>query len=131
MFLNDKAKDLITAFKEAKENNYICAEEAVELADYLVYLTSSSSYTDTAEEFGWTLVQTSFACPEQYNVYDSEENSVGYLRLRHGYFRADYPECGGETVYEANTIGGGVFDEEERDFQISSALKALHARHSR
>ena len=35
---------------------------------------------------------TCFACPEQYDVFlDGEQ--VGYLRLKHGVFRCDYPAC--------------------------------------
>lgn len=49
------------------------------------------------------LQQTCGACPEQYDAYiDGIE--IGYLRLRHGYFRAEYL---GKTVYDANTIGDG------------------------
>lgn len=32
--------------------------------------------------------RTCFACPEQYDVYDGDEK-VGYVRLRHGYFRVE------------------------------------------
>jgi hypothetical protein len=46
---------------------------------------------------GCTLVLTCAACPEQYDVF-FEDFQIGYLRLRHGSFRADYPECMGTTV---------------------------------
>lgn len=70
------------------------------------------------------LEQTCFACPEQYDVYlDGEQ--VGYLRLRHGYFRADFPDCGGKTVYTANPNGDGMFDYDEREYYINEALKAI------
>ena len=49
---------------------------------------------------GYELSLTCFACPEQYDVFRAGER-VGYLRLRHGCFRADVPECGGRMVYEA------------------------------
>jgi hypothetical protein len=55
---------------------------------------------------GYRLLLTCPACPEQYDVLDGTEQ-VGYLRLRHGYFRADAPMHGGETVYEAHTRGVG------------------------
>lgn len=32
-------------------------------------------------------VKTCSACPEQYDVFDSDGNEVGYVRLRHGFFR--------------------------------------------
>ena len=79
------------------------------------------------------LVQTCPGCPEQYDVfYDDEGNSlkIGYLRLRHGYFRADYLDCGGETVYEAHPEGGGVFaSDSERYFYLSKAVDALIRRY--
>lgn len=76
------------------------------------------------------LVCTCSACPEQYDVFDGD-TQVGYLRLRHGYFRADYPDCGGETVYEADTVGDGVFAENERMPQLEKAVAALIARHKK
>ena len=74
---------------------------------------------------GYTLKQTSVACPEQYDVFDSEGEHAGYLRLRHGYFRADYPDCGDEAVYEANTKGDGMFEEDERMPELTKAIDAL------
>lgn len=73
------------------------------------------------------LHKTCGACPEQYDVYHGKEK-VGYLRLRHGYFTATYPDVGGELVYEAETIGYGEFDENERGFHLDEAIKALRAR---
>lgn len=77
---------------------------------------------------GLKLVCTCGACPEQYDVYDANDKQVGYLRLRHGHFRADYPDCGGETVYESQTKGDGVFAEEERIPEITKAIHALLAK---
>lgn len=74
---------------------------------------------------GYRLEMTSMACPEQYDVFDVDGTQVGYLRLRHGYFRADYPNHGGETVYEADTNGDGIFDEDERMPQLVAAVAAL------
>jgi len=73
---------------------------------------------------GLKLVCTCGACPEQYDVFDGERQ-VGYLRLRHGHFRADCPDAGGETVYEAETEGDGVFSEEERRPQMEAAIKKI------
>ena len=68
------------------------------------------------------LVCTCGACPEQYNVFDGEDY-VGYMRLRHGYFYAEYL---GKTVYEANPRGDGIFDDEtERVFHLNSACEAI------
>jgi len=59
------------------------------------------------------------ACPEQYDAFLGEIQ-VGYLRLRHGAFRVDYPECGGETIYEASPRGDGEFHDDERDYYLRS-----------
>lgn len=74
------------------------------------------------------LVQTCGACPEQYDVY-FDDVALGYLRLRFGRFTADYPDCDGETVYEASTRGVGVFDKDERDYHLRWALYHLLVRH--
>ena len=71
----------------------------------------------------WTtmrLEQTCYACPEQYDVYHGKL-LVGYLRLRHGYFTAKYPNVGGDVVYESETHGDGVFDDDERVFHLGRA----------
>lgn len=70
------------------------------------------------------LDKTCWACPEQYDVYLNDKQ-VGYLRLRHRGFRCEYPDCGGETLYYANTKGDGMFDDEERDPQIRKALATI------
>ena len=59
--------------------------------------------------------RTCGACPEQYDVYLNGQQ-VGYVRLRWGYLRADYPDCMCETIYETN-VGGestGEFESEEQ-----------------
>lgn len=38
-------------------------------------------------------------CPEQYDVWDENENLVGYVRLRFGHLTCEYPEVGGEEIY--------------------------------
>jgi hypothetical protein len=81
----------------------------------------------TMSIYEYDLVRTCFACPEQYEVYDKNNNKVGYLRLRHGEFRADYPECGGKTVYESYPQGDGIFEEYERMFELKKAIEAIHA----
>ncbi len=68
------------------------------------------------------LVQTCYACPEQYDAYLNKD-IVGYLRLRHGYFRADY---NGEPVYRAYTNGYGIFDDDEREEHLTNAKKAIY-----
>lgn len=70
------------------------------------------------------LVMTCGACPEQYDAFIDNER-VGYLRLRHGYFYVDFPECGGETIYDAHPKGDGIFETEEREFYLLEAKKAI------
>lgn len=67
------------------------------------------------------LVLTCGACPEQYDVF-FDEKEVGYLRLRHGLFRA---ECHGEVVYRAELKGDGCFQDDERDFYLNQACIAI------
>lgn len=72
----------------------------------------------------YELIMTCGACPEQYDVMLDGEK-VAYLRLRHGMFRADVPDCGGETVYQASPKGDGMFEDNERDYYIHNALSAI------
>ena len=75
---------------------------------------------------GCRLIQTCCACPEQYDVFnDATGQQIGYLRLRHGHFRADYPDCGGDTVYESRPRGDGFFEDDERQEELTKAVKAL------
>lgn len=73
---------------------------------------------------GLRLVQTCQACPEQYDVFAGDEQ-VGYLRLRHGHFTAQVGSPFGETVYEADTIGDGIFDASEREDHLRRAVAAI------
>lgn len=77
------------------------------------------------------LEQTCCACPEQYDAFLRDTNElIGYLRLRGGYFRVDYPNSGGETIYEANPKGDGCFESEEREFYIKEAKKAIKKKYN-
>ena len=79
---------------------------------------------------GCEVVMTCAACPEQYEVFGPSGGQIGYLRLRHGHFRADYPDCGGDTVYEADLPDcAGCFSPEERKIHLPAAVKALVERH--
>jgi hypothetical protein len=77
---------------------------------------------------GLNLIRTCYACPEQYDVLDKDHNVVGYLRLRHGIFRVDFPHCGGETIYRAVPKGDGIFESDERDFFLGKAIEAIKAK---
>ncbi len=78
------------------------------------------------------LKRTCFACPEQYDAFldNLEGAKVGYLRLRWGTFRVDFPDCGGETIYETNLGDGwsGVFNDDERDYYLRFAVDAIERR---
>lgn len=67
------------------------------------------------------LVKTCGGCPEQYDVYYNGKE-VGYMRLRHGNFRAEYR---GETVYTARPNGDGVFEYDERDKYLQRGCLAI------
>lgn len=73
------------------------------------------------------LVQTSGAAPEQYDVYCGD-TQVGYLRLRWGHFSAHLHGSGGPIVYEAYTIGDGIFDFNERDEHLRNAVAEIAKR---
>ena len=73
------------------------------------------------------LEQTCEACPEQYDVYHGKQK-IGYLRLRHGYFTAQYLGVWGEVVYESATKGDGFFEEDERELHLNAAKEALRAK---
>lgn len=78
---------------------------------------------------GCRLEMTCAACPEQYDVY-FEGSQLGYLRLRHGIFTAEYPDCGGYIVYDASPEGDGVFMQHERFKYLKAAVKALVKYHN-
>jgi len=65
------------------------------------------------------------ACPEQYEVFEGGEQ-VGYLRLRHGGFCAEVPDCGGEQVYYTEDQNGdGQFEDSERARFLQNAVDAI------
>ena len=84
------------------------------------------SHQQDEQQIGeYRLLLTCGACPEQYDVFAGNEQ-VGYLRLRHGRFRADVPCCGGETIYQAEPNGDGIFDPDERARYLGEAVAAIH-----
>ena len=85
------------------------------------------SLPDERYILGCKLVLTCGACPEQYDVF-FEEQEIGYLRLRHGRFYAEYVPTK-EIVYVDHPKGDGIFDDDERDEQLTKAIKALLLKH--
>lgn len=77
---------------------------------------------------GYQIELTCHACPEQYDVFDSRGEQVGYLRLRHGYFAAYFPDSGGECVFSAEPQGDGMFESYERYRYLELAIKAIDAK---
>lgn len=109
-----------------KENRLKALEELSRLDQEMGF--DNIKWPEDTEIDGLKLVCTSIACPEQYDVFDSSGKKVGYLRLRHGRFRADHPDCGGETVYSSLTEGDGTFSNDERDLELKKAIKAIRKR---
>ena len=56
---------------------------------------------DFADIYGLRFVCTCAACPEQYDV-KKDGRQIGYVRLRFGGLRAEYPDCGGEMIITHN-----------------------------
>jgi hypothetical protein len=71
------------------------------------------------------LIKTCEGCPEQYDVFNGDD-LIGYMRLRHGYFRAEYPVD--NIVYEAYPTGDGVFEYDERHKYLNEASLAIIAK---
>lgn len=78
---------------------------------------------------GCTLVRTCYACPEQYDVF-FQDFQIGYLRLRHGNFTANYPDHGGTIAYHGYPRGDGSFEDDERFFFLREAVDSLIALHN-
>lgn len=80
---------------------------------------------------GLTFNQTCYACPEQYDVFDSNGNQVGYVRLRYGSLTCTYPDVGDEEIYYENIGDGwtGCFtSEEERTYHLNVIAYKIHER---
>lgn len=69
------------------------------------------------------------AHPEQYDVTDGRGKPAGYVRLRHGQFRVDYPLCRVETLLSAQVESDGAFETQtERDKWLNAAADAIKER---
>jgi hypothetical protein len=65
-------------------------------------------------------------CPEQYDVYRANGELCGYIRLRWGSLRADYPSIEGDTIYQHSfndDFKGGFDSEEERNYFLLEIAK--------
>ncbi|MGR6845183.1 hypothetical protein [Acinetobacter baumannii] len=67
-------------------------------------------------------------CDESPLLYISvfQGHPIGYLRLRPGEFRVDYPDCGDETIYYSQEmLGDGKFEDSEREHFLLKAKEAI------
>lgn len=75
-----------------------------------------------------TFINTCPACPEQYDVLNTEGEQVAYIRLRYGRLRVIIPNVGGIAIYvkEFDDNLKGVFStQEERIDHLSSIARAI------
>ena len=75
----------------------------------------------------YEFVQTCEVCPEQYDVFDENNDLVGYVRLRWGWLYAKCPHVGGTTVYSVDfDHDGGFFrSDEERMRHLNAIAEAI------
>lgn len=90
-------------------------------SDYVFDFNKSFRISQIGE---YELISTCMACPEQYDVL-VDGKKVAYLRLRHGYFRVDVPDCGDLTIFEAEPKGDGCFTPDERASYLYEAIRRI------
>ncbi|MDR6548520.1 hypothetical protein J2810_004610 [Chryseobacterium rhizosphaerae] len=61
---------------------------------------------------------------EVYHVYLNSEQ-VGYIQLKYGILRVEYPEAGGELLLRKFPKGDNVFELDERNYYLEEAKKAI------
>lgn len=71
------------------------------------------------------LIRTCNACPEQYDALNEQNETIGYLRLRHGTFTVECPDVGESEVYTKETLSDGIFEDDERCEELTNAVKAI------
>jgi len=112
----------------------------------------SDSQLDVIYINNYKLYLTCSACPEQYDVFIDEksinnfnisdeeklllklkyfnnnEYNIGYLRLRHGNFTAEFinEKNEYEIVYKTNPEGDGMFDKDERMYYLKEAIRRIN-----
>lgn len=78
----------------------------------------------------YEFVQTCGACPEQYDVFDENDNQVGYVRLRCGSLYAQCPDVDGVTVYSVDLDhDGGYFSSDEERIQHLNDIAEAISKH--
>ena len=80
-----------------------------------------------AERLGLTITLTSPSVPEQYSV-ERKGQPAGHIHVRHFGMSIDYPDVGGDRIYEGPVDGFGGFTDHERETQLLFALGLIAAR---
>ena len=90
-------------------------------------LVLPEAVTLVADRLGLTVMLTCRVVPEQYEVTRNGVPS-GYIRVRWGGMSVDYPDAGGEDLYEGSVDGFGGFSDHERESRLLLALGLIAAR---
>lgn len=72
-------------------------------------------------------INTCKCCPEQYDVYDEDNNQVAYVRLRHGYLSVRCPDADSPEIYGTYGVKGSgeFYDAKERAYFIAEIAKKI------
>lgn len=112
----------------AETNSVLSASEAAAYLQGKAYdIAAESNIEDIFDApLDIELVNTCRAVPEQYDVF-MDNLKIGYLRLRHGRFSANFLSHLGKEVYSTTEIRGvgSFYDQEERVTEIRRALVAI------
>lgn len=109
---------------------------AAEQSDSYMKIVKKDGYSERnfkMEIDGLVFVRTCAACPEQYDVFQKQNGelgtgTVGYVRLRYGHLSCDYPDVGGEVVYDCDFDDEwkGDMTSEEREEQLAKCAEAIN-----
>jgi len=119
-----RATNLVVALGESHIPGQLKVDELLSYLETAGVLAADETPGPEGTEVSLELKMTCYAMPEQYEAF-IDGRQVGYLRLRHGTFRAHYPDHMASPVYIADTLGDGSFDDREREPQIRAALIAV------
>jgi len=116
-----RATNLVVVLGESHIPGQLKVDELMSYLENAGVLAAEEAPEPEGTEVALELKRTSYAMPEQYEAF-LDGRQVGYLRLRHGTFRAHYPDHMAPPVYIAETMGSASFDGREREQQIRAAL---------
>jgi hypothetical protein len=66
-----------------------------------------------------------FACPQSFDVLDSWNRQVAYVKVRHGSIKVVCPDVGGQVVYESKVFGDGLLMTDEQMFHLNRAVEGI------